>query len=203
SLAGDYHDWLLSYVQRHAIPMATPEPEVRREDWVEPYFRQLGQRSGIAVVLKTREPELMAVHHARTGQITVESRHENLYYFYLNHPECGRMWLRICPYFPLNVQLWLNGHNWLACQLQREGIPFVKRDNLFLDCADPERLQQLAYAFGPQDIQAAVEPCLNALTPFFSAKERADGCRHQFYMAQMEYCHNLLFHQQAYAHRLI
>jgi hypothetical protein len=54
------------------------------------------------------------------------------------------MWLRICPYFPFNIRVWMNGHNWLAHRLQQEGIAFEQRDNLFVECAHPERLQQLA-----------------------------------------------------------
>jgi len=102
--------------------------------------------------LKARESELLAWHFAKTNQIAVDRRCVDLYYFYVNDAHCGRMFLRICPYFPFHITVWLNGHNWLKCQLQKENIAFKTRDNLFVACERPERLQELADAFAPTDI---------------------------------------------------
>jgi hypothetical protein len=162
----------------------------------------LGDRPGIAVILKAREPERMAVHRAKSGELTVERRHVDLYYFYLQDRQCGRMFLRICPYFPFNIRVWLNGHNWLACQLRQEGIGFHQRDNLFVDCAQPQRLQELSDAFAPRHVIGPVDFWLSGLLPFFTETERQQGYRHQLYMTQMEYCHNLIFHKRAALDRL-
>jgi len=94
------------------------------------------------------------------------------------------MYLKICPYFPFNISVWLNGHNWLKCQLQKEGIAFQTRDNLFVECARPERLQELSDAFAPTDIVPTVDAWLARLLPFFSEAERQQGFRHQLYMAR-------------------
>src|SRR4029077_5471687 len=117
--------------------------------------------------------------------------------------DCGRMFLRLCPYFPFNIRMWMNGHNWLARRLEREIIAFDKRDNLFVDCANPQRLQELSDAFGPQDLAGPVAAWVARLLPFFSEAERQQGYRHQLYMTQMEYCNNLIFHQRAAAHKLL
>jgi hypothetical protein len=86
--------------------------------------------------------------------------------------------------------------------MQREGIAFVQHDNVFTDCANPERLQQLSDAFASKDLEQPVEAFLAKFCPFFSEAEREEGYRHQLYMNQMEYCHNLLFHKPAAAQRL-
>jgi hypothetical protein len=200
-LSCDYHDWVGAYAAAQGIEIVEPK-KVRREAWVEPYFQNLGGRPGIAVILKAREPERIAVHFAKCNQLAVESRHVNLYYFYLDDVHCGRMFVRICPYFPFNIRVWINGHNWLAKQLTREGIPFEKCDNLFTACADPQRLQELSDAFAPADIIRPVEACLEKLLHFFTPNERAQGFGHQLFMAQMEYCHNLIFHKKAALERL-
>jgi hypothetical protein len=181
------------YAQQAGIRIVQPKRDSDREAVVEPYFQQLGQGSGVAVILKTRQPERMAWYFAKSNQIAVMRRYVDLYYFYLNDPQCGRMFLRICPYFPCNISIWLNGHNWLACQLRREGIAFQLRDNLFVACDRPERLQELSDAFAPSDIVAAVDNWVARLLPSFTDAERQQGFRHQLYMAQMEYCNNLLF----------
>jgi hypothetical protein len=86
--------------------------------------------------------------------------------------------------------------------MQQEGIAFEKRDNLFVACAQPQRLQELSDAFAPADIIGPVESWLGRLLPFFSDQERQQGFRHQFYLAQVEYCHNLIFGKPAGLHRL-
>jgi hypothetical protein len=206
-ISREYHDRVSLYSQNSGVAIVEPDKDprgrdLRREQLVEPYFQNLGERHGVAVILKAREPERVAWHFAKGNRIGVEQHYVKLYYFYLNDPQCGRMFVRICPYFPFNIRVWMNGHNWLACQLQRENIPFVKRDNLFVECAKPERLQELSDAFAPEDIQRPVEAWLAKFLPFFSESERQLGYRHQLFMAQMEYCHNLLFHKQAALDRL-
>jgi hypothetical protein len=197
-----YHEWVEDYAQQLHIDILKPERGSDREALVEPYFQQLGQRSGVAVILRAREPERVAWHYAKTGQVGVDRRHLDLYYFYLNDPQCGRMFLRVCPYFPCNIGVWLNGHNWLACQLRKENIAFEMRDNLFVACARPERLQQLSDAFAPSDVVSTVATWTDRLLPFFSDAERQEGYRHQLYMAQMEYCHNLIFNNRRALDRL-
>jgi hypothetical protein len=193
TLARDYHQWVDHYAEDQGIDIVAAERDTRRETLVEPYFQQLGKRTGVAVILRAREPERVAWYYARAKHIAVQRRYIDHYYFYLNDAQCGRMYLRICPYFPCNISVWLNGHHWLASRLRQEGVDFKMRDNLFIACARPERLQELSDAFAPADVVAAVEPWLAHLLPCFSDAERQQGFRHQLYMAQMEYCHNLIF----------
>jgi hypothetical protein len=201
-ISHDYHGWVGSFAHQAGVEIVLPEKDDRREDIVAPYFRQLGGRTGVAVILKAREPERVAWHYATTDQIAVLRRYVDLYYFYLNDPQCGRMFVKVCPYFPFNISVWLNGHNWLACQLKKEGIDFHTHDNLFVDCARPERLQELSDAFAPTDIVQTVDAWLPRLLPFFTDVERQEGFRHTLYMAQMEYCHNLIFTKRATLDRL-
>jgi hypothetical protein len=202
-LSQDYHDWVNDFAAQAGIDIVTPPRDIRREDWVEPYFQRLCGQPGIAVILKAREPERLAVCYTKQqNAIALTRRSVNLYYFYIQNPCGGRMFVRVCPYFPFNVCVWMNGHDWLANQMRQEGIAFRRRDNCFLDCANPQRLQELSDAFGPQDIRALVDPWLARLVPFFTEEERALGYRHQLYLSQVEYCHNLVFHKRPTLDRL-
>jgi hypothetical protein len=201
-IASTYRDWVNQYAYQAGIDILEPEKNIRQEDLVAPYFQQLGTRPGVAAIVRTRQLERVAWYYARSKHIAVDCHSVYLYYFYLNDPCCGHMFVRICPHFPFHIRVWLNGHNWLACQLQREGIAYQKRDNLFVACAQPQRLQELSDAFAPADITAAVERWVAHLLPFFSEAERQEGYRHQLYMAEMEYCQNLIFHKRAAVDRL-
>ena len=201
-ISRDYHDWVREYAQERGIDIVLPVKDADREPLVEPYFRQLGQRNCVAVILRAREPERMACYYSGSRRITVDRRNIDVYYFYLNDPQCGRMFLRVCPYFPCNITVWLNGHNWLACQLRNEGIAFEMRGNLFVACARPERLQELSDAFTPGDMVSTVDTWIARLLPFFTDAERQEGYRHQLYMSQIEYCNNLIFKDRRTLDRL-
>jgi hypothetical protein len=64
-------------------------------------------------------------------------------YFYLQHPEFGLMQIRLQTWAPFTIYINLNGREWLAGQLQREGIAYEKRENCFTDLADVARAQSL------------------------------------------------------------
>jgi hypothetical protein len=203
AISTDYHRWLKEQAHDAGLAIVEPPPEVTRHDWVEPYYHDAAERGGVAVILACRERARVAVcYPSRAHQIESEWRFVNLYYFYLEDPQLGRFFVRLCPYFPFNMQVCFNGHEWLARQLQREGVDFVQSDNAFVACAAPQRLQELADSFAPEQIRAAVEPWLTRWLPFFTAEERASGYRHQLYLAQTEYCHNLIFRREARVDRL-
>jgi hypothetical protein len=200
-----YHEWVAQRAEQAGIPiaLAPTDPNVRRHDWVGPYFDQLGTRTGTAVILKAREQARVVVSFpSRKHHLETATRLVNLYYFYLRDPHCGRLFLRVCPYFPFNAQLCLNGHEYLAQQLRQQGSAFRQQDNALLDCDDPQRLQQLADAFGPADINQALDNSLTQWLDYFTPDERAQGYRHQVFCAQVEYCDNLIFHQRGALHRL-
>ena len=202
-VSGDCHEWVTAQARADGVPVVEPPRDVRRDDWVAPYFQALGGRCGVAVILRSRERERVVVSYPRQGNhLELQWRYVNLYYFYLRDPHLGRLFVRLCPYLPFNAAVCLNGHEWLAGQLRREGIAFRQRDNAFVDCADPARLQELADAFGPDHLTAAAAPLLARWLPFFTAAERERGYRHRLSLTQMEYCHNLIFHARAAADRL-
>jgi len=200
-----YHNWIQDFARHEGLDIIEPpnDDNVRREEFVEPYFRQLDGRPGIAVLLKCLERERIAISFAKEkDHLDLARRRVLLYYVYLQDAEAGRMFLRICPYFPFNISVWMNGHHWLANQMRQEGIAFRQSDNCFLDCANPQRLQALADALRPEAITAVVESWLAHLLPYFSAAERAQGYRHRLYMTQMEYCQNLVFDKRVALDRL-
>jgi hypothetical protein len=53
-------------------------------------------------------------------------------YFYVIDRELGFMHIRLQTWFPFQIQIYLNGHEWLARQLERRGIEFERYENTFL-----------------------------------------------------------------------
>jgi hypothetical protein len=120
------------------------------------------------------------------------------YNFYVNDSRWGRMFVRMCPYFPFSARVCLNQHHWLANRLREENIDFSKSSNAFLKCGNFQRLQELADSLTARDLLTCGLKWLAAFTPFFKEQERKQaGCQHRLFFAQVEYCDNLIFHRRA------
>ena len=48
----------------------------------------------------------------------------------------GLIYVRVPTYCPFRLQVYCNGHGWLARRLTREGIDFATADNAFVRIAD-------------------------------------------------------------------
>lgn len=64
-------------------------------------------------------------------------------YHYGVHPQFGFMNARIQTWFPFPVQVCVNGREWLAHQMDVEGLKYVRQDNCFPWIEDFPRAQQL------------------------------------------------------------
>ena len=57
----DYHRFVGQLASAQGVPIVEPPKGVRREDWVEPFYRSFGKRFGMVVILKSRENARVAV----------------------------------------------------------------------------------------------------------------------------------------------
>ena len=196
----DIADQFQNWVKNRSLTWGAPivdAPPGRRDEFVTPYF-QRAQPDEVVVILRAREPAriLIAIGNKPDNRwhLQLAQRWVIQYNFYVNDRAWGRMFVRLCPYFPFSARVCLNQHHWLATQLRAEGIDFQQCTNAFLKCRDPRRLQALADSLTARDLASCGEKWLARFTPFFSARERQDaGCRHRLFFAQVEYCDNLIF----------
>jgi hypothetical protein len=63
-------------------------------------------------------------------------------YHYLIHPEFGWMYARIQSWFPFRIHIYINGREWLARRMDKEGLGYVRQDNCFPWMEDCGRAQQ-------------------------------------------------------------
>jgi hypothetical protein len=197
-IANQYHTWIEQQARRWHAPIVE-ESKTRRDEFVEPYFRQ-AQPDEVVVILKAREPAriLTAIGTDDRWHLQFAQRWVIHYNIYVNDRRWGRLFVRMCPYFPFSARVCLNQHHWLANRLREHGICFRQCTNAFLQCADPGRLQELADALTPRDLGTCAQKWLTAFTPFFTPQERREaGCQHRLFFSQTEYCDNLIFHRRA------
>jgi hypothetical protein len=65
------------------------------------------------------------------------------YYFYWDDGRFGLSQVRLQTWFPFDVHVVLNGREWLARELDRAGIGYVRRDNCFIEIANLTQAQKL------------------------------------------------------------
>jgi hypothetical protein len=66
------------------------------------------------------------------------------YYFYFDDERFGLAQVRLQTWFPFSTHVVLNGREWLARQLDENGIGYQRRDNCFTWVEDFTRAQELA-----------------------------------------------------------
>jgi len=205
-IASQYHNWVQYASQKWGAPVLKAPEEERRDDFGSPYFR--GARPDqLVAILKAREPArlLISIGKSATAQGHLEYRRRwvDQYNFYIHDRAWGRMFVRVCPYFPFSARVYLNQHYWLAERLRERGLRFQQWANAFLRGSDPAQLQALADSLQPQDILRCAQKWLACLVPFFTARERRQaGVQHRLFFAQVEYCDNLIFKRRARLDRL-
>ena len=198
-IARQYDHWVTGQAKRWSVPIVEPPDNRRRDEFVARYFRR-AEVDQVVVILKAREPAriLIAIGKDDRWHLEYARRWVKQYSFYLLDREWGRLFVRVCPYFPFSARVCLNQHHWLANRLTAAGISFRQCGNAFLTCGDPTRLRELADAVMPRDLARCAQKWLRALTPFFTPSERREaGCQHRLFLSQVEYCDNLIFQRRA------
>lgn len=199
-IAGQFQNWVQNRSRKWGAPILEA-PQGRRDDFVAPYFRK-AKPDQVVAILKAREPAriLIAIGNKKDNRwhLEIAQRWVIQYNFYANDRDWGRMFVRLCPYFPFSARVCLNQHYWLAKRLQEQGIDFQQCANAFLKCSNPRRLQELADSLSALDLLTCSEKWLTRFTPFFTEREwQQAGCHHRLFFAQVEYCDNLIFHRRA------
>lgn len=204
-IADQFQYWLKNRSQKWGAPILEPPDgsgdDSRRDRLLDPYFHNAKPNQIVAIV-KAREPARILVaigdKDNDSPHLEFKQRWVNQFNFYLNDSRWGRMFVRMCPYFPFSARVCLNQHHWLAIRMQEEGIDFQQCTNAFLKCANPARLQELADSLTTRDLLQCGQKWLAAFTPFLSDRERKHaGCQHRLFFSQVEYCDNLIFRRRA------
>jgi hypothetical protein len=104
-------------------------------------------REGLVCVLSCVEPcQSFEVYRNReTGRLELVARRRKclFLYHYWKHREFGFMHGRVQSWFPFSMQVCLNGREWLARQMDGEGMKYARQDNCFPWVEDWSRAQEL------------------------------------------------------------
>jgi hypothetical protein len=120
---------------------------ISKEERAREIARRDGVTEGLICVLTSVDPCISYRVSRNREKKELELRCERMkclhHYFYYLDRELGFLHLRLQTWFPFNLHVCINGREWLARQMDAEGLEYVRRDNCFAQVADVPRAQQL------------------------------------------------------------
>src|SRR5487761_629360 len=170
---------------------------VRKEDLVEAVLAKRGRHPGLVAILSAMEPcaTYQPWHNKQTGKTYLRPDEGKClhYYFYWMDEELGLAYVRVPTWLPCRLQIYFNGHNWLAAQLRKHHIQYELRDNAFVDIGDWQQAQRLADDWRVKQIHFRLDQFAQRFCPIFPTFAVA----YHWSVNQCEYATDIVFRRQA------
>jgi len=180
-----------------------------KDDLARAHLAQFAKKQGVVLIGKAQEKALgyKAQKSLKGSRVWFEYSRQSLYvtyyYFYILDADFGLFFIKVCTYFPFDVKVCLNGHEWAKQQLRAEGIGFEALHNGFLSCANPERLQTICHQLDAEKIQALFDRWVEQLPWPLTPAQRAAGYAHQLSLWQLEVSRTQVFQDPAQGWALV
>lgn len=184
-----------------------PSSQVSKEEMV----RQIAARDhigeGLIAVLSCVEPcrtyKVYGNRRTQKLELRLQSSKCLHLYFYAQHPRWGLVHLRLQTWYPFLIHICLNGHEWLAQQMDQAGVGYERADNRFLWLQDVAAAQQLADQQLRTDWVSLCEELRRQYHPLHEEIGRPLGGLSYYWTAQeTEYATDVLFREQGQLDRL-
>jgi hypothetical protein len=173
-----------------------------KEDIARKIMKQDNIQKGLICVLSCVEPcqTFNIRRDSKTQQLRLVSQERKCLhlYFYLVDRAFGFMHLRLQTWLPFAIQVYINGREWLARQLDAANIAHERYDNCFTWLEDVARTQRIFDGL----IERKWAPYLNALAkrvnPWIDAKQGLDLHGYYWSIRQDEYATDVMFSDAKY-----
>jgi hypothetical protein len=113
-----------------------------------------------------------------------------LYYYFIDR-ELGLIHVKLQTWFPFRLQVYVNGHEWLARKLERHGVKFLKSENAFLRLEDLPRAQAFADRFATAPWLTTLHSYARRVNPLLG--ELLGPLQYYWATAQAEWSTDVLF----------
>ena len=198
-----------AWAQANGVPVVRFKSGDRKADIMRPYLEQAADAGVSKVVAVGRAQEFAPVWTATRRDtdpggcpqfsVTKQYRPVLMFYVYIWDERMGPGFIKICSYFPYQIKVWVNGHEWAKRQAIAAGIGFTALDNGFASTSDPAALQAICDAFTPGTVQVWFERWMARLPLPLGTADRDAGFWWELSMRQIETSRTLVFDQDVHA----
>lgn len=202
-MAGRFGRRLRGWAKKNEIPVIQSKSGERKHDVAQDYKINNGRKEGIFVIFISRATApLWSVARFGNGGIEISRKkpmpYVNHYFFHIWDKEWGHLTIKMCSHPPFPAQMMLNGHEYVACQLDKKEADYTKEGNCYT-CFSGTGIHKSAETLCHQDavgcLQNVCERWIYKCVCFgldFESQRRS-GFHYRYSHIQLEYCRNLLF----------
>jgi hypothetical protein len=193
--------WFAEKLKAHAKGMAAqagrPYQHLPSHQRMEQEARALaehdGIREGLVCVYTTMETcrTFRVRFNAKGPEIGPDLRVCLVIYWYWMDREFGLMHIKLQTWLPFTVQVYVNGHDWLAQKLTQQGIAFEKVDNAFVRLSDVTKAQQYVPQFWRRDWPKFLDRLAQRVNPLL--RDWLSGQSYYWVIDQAEFSTDVLF----------
>jgi len=204
-MAGAFSRRVHAFAKKRHIPILHCEPGTRKGDLAETYLPKDPSFRGLFLILVAKAPGLVwEVRPCKNGSPHLERRipwpYVNHYHFHIVDKEWGHLTIKMSGHPPFNIQVMLNGHEWVERKARKKTISSVKEGNCFVGGSDFMALDRVADTLRRKDaigqLAKACDRWVYSTCLSFALdteEQKRSGFHYQYSCYQIEYSRNLLF----------
>lgn len=183
----------IDYARKYDRPYQYLNGKVRKEELARQIAEQDGIDQGLICVFSVVESNpsfALRYGDKRPRLIKCMPRCLTVYYYFMDR-QLGFMHIRIQTWLPFMIQVYINGHEWLARQLDKRGIEYDKLENAFVGISDCKKAQQIADRFAKRRWEKILAAFARRINPLFKGILR--GMDYYWVTDQAEYATDIMF----------
>lgn len=203
---GEYADGITAQITRHAEKMAEKEgrpleylnsANESKEELARKIAERDGIKEGLICILKSVEPchsySVRFNRESRRLYLVWEARKCSHFYFYYLDRMFGLIHVRLQSWFPFTIRIYINGREYLARALEREGIAYDKADNCFTRIADIPRAQELMDELSKRRWTGVLNALARRVNPLLAKSVEMDLRPYYWSVWEGEYATDVMF----------
>jgi hypothetical protein len=171
----------------------------RKDEVIQDIIRRDGVTEGLVAVLCVQETcrTVKLASGKRRPHLVFANRPQRVLYHYFLDPEFGLMYVRLETWFPYTVQVYVNGHDWLARQMTKHGIGYQQVDNAFVGIADLPEAQRLADRFAQWNWIRQLSKWVASVNPHVAKNGWLHDKEYYWVTEQAEFASDVMFKDAA------
>src|ERR1700691_4093889 len=156
-LAPQWSQSLVEHAQRwarkHKRTYLYRKGSFKKDQWAQRLIREQRIESGLVGILCTQETcnSFALIPGDQRPRFLSRPRQQRVLYYYFLDPQLGLIHVRLQTWAPFTLQVYANGHDFVAQQMTRLGLGFVQKHNAFTQLDDPAKAQRQADRFARLD----------------------------------------------------
>ena len=186
-------DHAIAMAKKYERPFQYLSSAIRKEDNARELAQHDGIEEGLVCIFSILEPcRTFSFRFQKGGPFVQSARRKCLHlYFYFMDRDFGLIHVRIQTWFPMQIQIYLNGHEWLARKLSANRLRYTKHDNVFLWIEDMAKAQRFADRFVNLNWPTILDKYAKRVNP--QMRDILHDRPYYWVSAQSEYSTDILF----------